>query len=62
MVDDILKQFGSWMFIVVFIGSIVDLFQFSWIIKRQTKRFKRAIYAKVKREILMEQYLRGKSD
>ena len=47
----------EWAFLVVVIlvaGSIVDLFQFGWIVRRTWAKFKRRIYHKVRREIISQ--------
>lgn len=41
---------------VVVIGSIVDIFQFTWLLKRAYVKAKRALYNRVRQELLLSQY------
>ena len=56
MADELVKTYGSWLLLIVVFGSMVDIFQFMWIIRRYHKRWKRALYNKVKREIILTEY------
>lgn len=42
---------------VVVMGSIVDIVQFSWILKRAYNGFKSRLYDKVRKEILLAEYI-----
>lgn len=56
------EQFG---FIVLLIGSIVDIFQFIWIIKRGYKTFMDSMYERAKREVLYREgvtHSKGRSE
>jgi len=58
MADDLLMsstQVPIWIIAVVFLGSVVDLFQFVWIVKRGYRKLKRQIYRKIKEELENEQ-------
>ena len=54
--DNLVQQYGSWLLLIVVFGSLVDLFQFSWIIKRHYLRYKRNLYNKIRREVLLTEY------
>ena len=41
--------------VVLLMGSIVDIFQFTWIIKKAYSGFKRRLYDRVRKEILLDQ-------
>lgn len=41
---------------VMFIGSLVDIFQFIWVMKRLKVRRSRAVKERLKAEILLEHY------
>ncbi len=40
--------------VILLIGSIVDIFQFTWIVKKAYRKFKEKIYKKVREEIFLE--------
>lgn len=57
---DILTQwpFEQWWIIplsVIFVGSLVDLIQFSWLCKRFYGKMKRRMYSKIKAHVLAEE-------
>jgi hypothetical protein len=41
---------------VIFMGAMVDIFQFLWVMKRLRNRRSRAMYEKVKAQVLLDQY------
>jgi hypothetical protein len=51
-VDHFVDKLGSWVIVILLIGSLVDIVQFIWIIKRTYRKAKRSIYNKIKKEIL----------
>ena len=51
MADDLVRQYGSWMLLVVFLGSFVDVMQMTWIFRRWVKRYERRIYNKAVRDL-----------
>jgi len=60
MADDLVKEYGSWLLMIVVLGSFVDLIQFGWIIKRNIRNWRRKLYNKVKRQVLFDQFEKGK--
>lgn len=69
MMDDLIQTYNSqivlpyWLVGLLTLGVIVDLFQFIWLMKRGFRKFKRAFYLRIEREMLgkMKQAeLRGK--
>ena len=52
--DEIVKQYSSFVVVVVVMGSLVDIFQFVWILKRTYRKFKRIMYNKIKKEVLRD--------
>lgn len=42
-------------FMFILMGSIVDLFQFMWLVKSWFNKSKRALHDRIKKEILLEQ-------
>lgn len=66
MADDLVSRASGWFFYlivsIVVLGSLVDLIQFSWIIKKQMRRVRKRMYDRVRREILLEQHDRGYSN
>lgn len=46
--------------IVIVIGSLVDIFQFTWIIKKAYVGFKRSMTERIKKEILLEELEQGR--
>lgn len=55
MPDFIVKQYPYLLMIVV-LGSLVDLVQFSWILKRRFRVIRTKYRNKIKRELLLEHY------
>lgn len=53
MADELIKHYGSWMLLVVFLGSAVDLAQAMWILKRQYRRWQRSIDARAMQRALI---------
>ena len=53
--EELLRRFGSVVVLFVVLGSIVDVAQFVWILKRSYRKLKRTVYNRMKREILEEQ-------
>jgi hypothetical protein len=41
-----------WIILILLMGSIVDIFQFIWLLKRSYRRMKRLVYNRIRREIL----------
>ena len=69
MIDNVIEAYNSqivlpyWLVGLLTLGVIVDLFQFLWLMKRGLRKFKRAFYLRIEREMLgkMKQAeLRGK--
>lgn len=60
MADNLVLQYGSWMLLVVFLGSAVDLCQALWIAKRMWKRRQRAVEAKAMQKALSVLYTQGR--
>ena len=58
MLDELLKRFSGVVVAIVVMGSIVDLFQFMWLLKRSVRRLKRMVYNKIKREIIEEKQVK----
>jgi hypothetical protein len=56
MADELLKFLGPWVLIFLVAGAAVDCFQFFWIVKRGYVRWKKALYRKVRQELLYEQH------
>jgi hypothetical protein len=56
MADDLIKNFGSWMLIVVFLGSFVDLVQCGWIVKRHMNKRRRRLEANIRAKIIVEEF------
>lgn len=46
------SKFAPIALLVIFIGSLVDIFQFVWLAKRSYRKLKRLIYAKIRKEVL----------
>lgn len=46
--------FGPWILTIVVLGSLVDVFQFLWILKRVMRRIKQKIYHRVRKQIMEE--------
>lgn len=42
-------------FIFILMGSIVDLFQFMWLVRSWFNKSKKALHDRIKKEILLEQ-------
>ena len=42
--------------VFILLGSIVDIVQFSWIIKKALSKYKVVLYNKVRKDILLSQY------
>lgn len=59
MADNLIKDLGSWVILIICLGSLVDLFQFIWIVKRTYRKGKRALYNRIKREIQAEEKLKS---
>jgi len=47
--------------ILMLIAAIVDIVQFSWILKSALKSTKNRLYNRIRKEILLEHYQRGES-
>jgi len=47
-----IEKFGL---IFIFMGSVVDLFQFMWLVRNWIKKAKKSIHDRIKKEILLEQ-------
>lgn len=56
MLDDFVRVYGNWMLLIVFMGSVVDLFQFSWILKRMYRGYKMRQFNRIKKKVLESQY------
>lgn len=56
MADDLIKEFGSWMLMVVFLGSFVDLVQCGWMFKRFMNKRQRRLEANIRAKIIVEEY------
>jgi len=52
---DSLEGWEKLALITIFMGSVVDIFQFTWIVKRWITTSKKALYNHVKKQILLEQ-------
>ena len=48
-----IEKFGL---IFIFMGSVVDLFQFMWLVRNWIKKAKKSIHDRIKKEILLEHY------
>jgi hypothetical protein len=59
MPDFIVEQYPYLLAIVV-LGSLVDILQFSWIIKRRFRVIQTKYRNKIKRELLLEHYEKEK--
>ncbi len=60
MADDLLRLGLYWILPIVVLGSIVDIIQFSWILKRHWQRRQRRIRNQIMAELLFEQHKREK--
>lgn len=61
--DDLIRLYGSWLFILVAFGSLIDILQFSWILKRRFRAMKNRYRNKLRKELLYEEFERsGKRD
>lgn len=60
MANDLIVQYGAWMFMIVVLGSMVDLFQAMWIAKRMYKKWKRSLYAKARNDLILQNYFKDK--
>jgi hypothetical protein len=45
---------------VMFMGSVVDIYQFMWVWMRRRQRINRAKYNRIKAEVLLELHEKGK--
>jgi hypothetical protein len=45
--------------LVMFMGALVDIYQFWWVIKRIQNRKERTQYAKVRAQVLLEMHEKG---
>jgi len=43
-----------WAFLIVVMGSFVDLCQFVWIMKRSIKKWRRSNYNRAKQEVMLD--------
>lgn len=48
--------------IVVVMGSVVDIFQFTWLIKKTYVNVRKQIYKRVRKEILLGMHEQGKKE
>jgi putative effector of murein hydrolase LrgA (UPF0299 family) len=62
MADDLIKEFGSWMLIVVFLGSFVDLVQCGWIFKRYMNKRRRRLESNIRAKIIVEEFDRRRTE
>jgi len=59
MEKELLDRLGSWVVIIVLMGSIVDIFQFVWIVKRWFNNIKVRLKRSIERDILGDMYFNG---
>lgn len=58
MGDFLNSPLGIVAIVVVVAGSLVDIFQFAWIVKRIYRRAKIALYHRVRKDILLSEHLK----
>ena len=57
MADDLLSHFPEYipyLIAIMVLGSIVDIIQFSWIIRRNYRAWRKRMYNRAKQEVLNE--------
>lgn len=62
MADELVKSYGSWMLLIVVLGSFVDLAQTTWIIRRWLKKRERRQYANIRAKIIVEEFDRRRHE
>lgn len=50
MADELVRQYGSWLLLFVFFGSLVDCLQFAWLWKRSWRKLKQRAYKRLAQE------------
>lgn len=56
MADDLIKEFGSWLFLIVVLGSFVDICQTIWIFKRWMNKRQRRLESNIRAKIIVEEF------
>lgn len=56
MADELVKQYGSWMLLIVVLGSFVDLTQCAWIFRKWYKKRMRRIEANIRAKVILEEF------
>jgi hypothetical protein len=55
MIDNLLASnvsIPTWILTFLVLGSVVDVFQFVWILKRAYRKIRRSVYNQIKKEIM----------
>jgi hypothetical protein len=53
MADELVKSYGSWLLLVVVLGSFVDLCQALYLVKRWYRRCQRRVEARAMEKVMM---------
>lgn len=62
MADELVKTYGSWLLLIVVLGSFVDLVQCGWIFKRWANKRRRRLEANIRAKVIVEEFEKRKRE